>query len=185
MRKRHHWAVKGSGPSIPFVLICVFGGPLTEITAQESLASGSRVRVTAPECALSGQAATFRVLRADTLVLDTAECPLASVTRLDVSIGRKSHILLGAGIGLATGALFGAVVYCREGCVIREEPEDTGDDFTPAFAFLFGALGGAAGGIAGHFIKTDRWTEVPLERLSVSLTPKRDGRFALGFSVRF
>ena len=28
-------------------------------------------------------------------------------------------------------------------------------------------------GIAGHFIKTDRWEEVPLERLPVSLALQR------------
>ena len=98
-------AVKGSGRSIPFIFICIFGGASTEIAAQEPLASGSRVRVTAPDCALRGEAATFRALRADTLVLETTECPLASVTRLDVSRGQKSHVLLGAGIGFGAGAL--------------------------------------------------------------------------------
>ncbi len=175
-------AVKGSGRSITFVLICIFGGAPTEISAQEPLASGSRVRVTAPDCALRGEAATFRVLRADTLVLETTECPLASVTRLDVSRGRKSWVGLGIFIGVSAGAL-GAVVYCKtldvSGCKFFD------DDLTPAIAIGFGALGGLAGGIAGYFIKTDRWEEVPLERLQVSLAPQRDGRFALGFSVRF
>ena len=112
--KRHHRTVNGSGFSILFVLISIFGGASTEIAAQELLASGSRVRVTAPECALSGQTATFRAIRADTLILETIECPLASVTRLDVSIGRKRHALLGAGIGFAAGALV-TVVACNGG----------------------------------------------------------------------
>ena len=120
MRKRHHRAVKGSGRSILFVLICIFGGASTEIAAQEPLASGSRVRVTAPECELRGQAATLQALRADTLVLKNTECPLASVTRLDVSGGQKSHALLGAGIGFTAVAL-GVVIYCKtaefSGCV--------------------------------------------------------------------
>ena len=34
-------------------------------------------------------------------------------------------------------------------------------------------------------IKTDRWEEVPLDRLRVSFAPQRDARFALGFSVSF
>jgi hypothetical protein len=41
------------------------------------------------------------------------------------------------------------------------------------------------GGIIGAFIKTDRWEEVPLDRLRVSFAPQRDGRFALGLSVAF
>ena len=57
-------AVKGSGRSIPFIFICIFGGAAIEIAAQEPLASGSRVRVTAPDCALRGEAATFRGLAA-------------------------------------------------------------------------------------------------------------------------
>jgi len=52
-------------------------------------------------------------------------------------------------------------------------------------ALIVSAIVGAAGGIVGYFIKTDRWEEIPLERLRVSLTPQRDGGFALGFSVRF
>ncbi len=175
-------AVKGSGRSIPFVLICIFGGASTEIAAQEPLASGSRVRVTAPGCGLRGQAATFRVLRSDTLVLETTECPLASVTRLDVSRGQKSNTSLGLFIGFATGA-FGAVVYCKtldvSGCKLFD------DDLTPLVALVSAGVGALVGGIVGHNIKTDLWEEVPLERLSVSLTPQRDGRFALGFSVRF
>ncbi len=192
MRKRHHRTVNGSGYSILFVLICIFVGASTEMAAQESLPvePGVRVRVTAPECELRGQAATFRALRADTLVLETTECPLASVTRLDVSRGRKSHALLGATIGLAAGAL-GAVIYCKS--ADKTEFYDKGecstffgnDNLTLAFAVIYGGLGGVAGGLVGYLIKTERWEEIPLERLRVSLAPQRDGGFALGFSVRF
>ena len=183
MRKRHHRTVKRFWTLYPLILICIFGGASTQMAAQEPLASGSRVRVTAPECALSGQTATFRALRADTLVLETTECPLASLTRIDVSIGRKSHIPLGAGIGFAAGALVAVVACSGAECIIGEEGDFT--NITPVFAVIFGALGGVAGGITGYFIKTDRWEEVPLERLRVSLAPQPDGGFELGFSVRF
>ena len=59
------------------------------------------------------------------------------------------------------------------------------DDLTLWVAFVLGAIGGLAGGIAGNFIKTERWEEIPLERLRVSLAPQGDGGFSLGFSVRF
>ena len=59
------------------------------------------------------------------------------------------------------------------------------DDLTLWVAFVLGAIGGLAGGIAGNFIKTERWEEILLERLRVSLAPQGDGGFALGFSVRF
>ena len=99
--------VASSGRSFTFVIICIFGGASTQIAAQEPLASGSRVRVTAPDCALRGQAATFRALRADTLVLETTECPLASVTRFDVSRGQKSRAGIGILVGAGAGALGG------------------------------------------------------------------------------
>ena len=169
MKKR---AVAGSGCSILFVLVCIFGGAPTEIAAQEpfSFQPGERVRVTAPDCGLRGVGTGFRALRGDTLVLDTTECPLASVTRLDVSRGRKSHARLGAGIGVLAGALVG-VVACRGGCVIGDEGDFS--DFSVPFAFAIGLIGGIAGGITGWLIKTERWEEVPIERFRVGLTPQR------------
>ena len=189
MRKRHHRAVRGSGCSITFVLICILGGAPTGMAAQESLPvePGERVRVTAPECELRGQEATFRALRADTLVLETTECPLASVTRLDVSRGQKSNFALGAGIGFAAGALVGLVHCSRDAGGFSDVGmcDLADDDLTLWVTFVIGAIGGAAVGFVGNFIKTERWEEVPLERLRVSLAPQREGGFALGFSVRF
>ena len=183
-------AVKGSERSITFVLICIFGGAPTEIAAQEPLVfePGVRVRVTAPDCGLRGRATEFRVLRADTLVLGTTECPLASVTHLDVSRGQKSHARLGAVIGFLTGALSGAVI----GFSLGDDPPFFGEPFPfsarnkAAIGFLLGGGGGAIiGAQIGKAVHGEQWEEVPLERLRVSLTPLRDGGFALGFSVRF
>ena len=182
-------AVAGSGGSIIFVLICIFGGVPSEMAAQESLASGSRVRVTAPECELRGQEATFRALRADTLILETTECPLASVTHLDVSRGQKSHARLGTVIGFLTGALSGAVIGFSLGDdrpLFGEEPFPFSAENKAAIGFLLGGGGGAIiGWQIGKAVHGEQWEEVPLERLRVSLAPQRDGGFALGFSVRF
>ncbi len=149
-------AVTGSERSITFVLICISGGAPTEIAAQEPLVfePGVRVRVTAPDCGLRGRATLrFRALRADTLVLDTTECPLASVTRLDVSGGQKSHALLGAGIGFAAGALVG-LVHCSGdagGFSDAGTCDLADDDLTLWVAFVIGAMGGLAGGIRWEF----------------------------------
>ena len=180
--------MNGSARSMPFVLICIFGGAPTEIAAQEPFVfePGVRVRVTALDCGLSGRATEFRALRADTLVLDTTECPLASVTHLDVSRGQKSHGSLGAGIGVAAGALWG-VALCRRNANAGHHCGVPGSDadLTLLVVGVLGAGGGLVGAIVGSFIKTEQWEEIPLERLHVSLTPQRDGGFALGFSVRF
>ena len=74
-------------------------------------------------------------------------------------------------------------MYCK--ALNPGDCEIFGDDVTLEQSLIFGALGGAVGGITGYFIKTERWDEVPLERMSVGLTPQGDGGFALGFSVRF
>ena len=165
VRKRHHRAVRGSGPSITLVLICIFGGAPTEIAAQVPLPvePGVRVKVTAPECELREQAATFRALRADTLVLETTECPLASVTRLDVSRGQKSHVLLGAGIGFAAGALVG-LVHCSgdAGGFSDAGTCDLGDDdLTLWVTFVIGTIGGIAGGFVGYFIRPNAGRKSP------------------------
>ena len=178
MKKR---AVAGCGRSIPFVLICIFGGAPTEIAAQEPLASGSRVRVTAPECELRGQTTTFRALRADTLVLYGAACPLASVTRLDVSRGQKSHAVVGSLVGAGAGALVGLAMCANtDVCGILSDNDIKGEVVATSVV-----VGGLLGLLVGYLIKTDRWEEVPLDRLRVSLVPQRDGRLGLGGSVRF
>jgi len=191
VRKRYRRAVRGSALSTAFVLICIFAGAPTDIVAQESfvLEPGERVRVTAPTCGLglSSHVTQFRALRAGTLVLDTSECAVASVTGLDVSRGQKSNTTWGVVIGFAAGAL-GAIAYCsqdknefsNEGkCVLFD------DDTTLLQVLIFGAGGGLVGGFVGYLIKTDRWEAVPLDRLRVGLAPQRDGRLMLGFSAGF
>ncbi len=51
---------------------------------------------------------------------------------------------------------------------------------------VIGFFGGAlVGALIGAGIREDRWNEVSLSRLRVSLRPQRDGTFGLGASVRF
>ncbi len=167
-----------------FALIYILAGAPTGIAAQEpsSFDARVRVRVTALDCGLREQATGFQALREGMLVLDATECPLASVTRLEVSRGQKSNAGLGASIGFGAGAL-GTVFYCKAldqfGCRLFD------DDLTLPVALIVGAIGAIAGGITGNLIKSERWEEVSLERVSVSLAPQRDGRFGLGLTVKF
>jgi hypothetical protein len=137
---------------------------------------------------------TFVAWKSDTLVFqsngDTLSVPVNLVTRLDVCWGRKTNTGKGAGIGFLLGGLVGAVIAYAS----YEECEGgwscIGPDFGPGGAALMGGLVGGAGGvlfgaIIGTAIKTDRWQEVPLDRVRVSLGPQRDGRLGFGASVRF
>ncbi len=176
MRNRR---LTATGPmhSVAVALICILVGPQTDMAAQEPLQPGARVRVTAPDCGLRGQATIYQALRADTLVLVTTECPMASVTRLEVSRGRNTHVEAGVYLGVPAGAL-ATLAICRW-------VEPPCGDLTVDLAFFFGALGGLLGAIVGYAIETDRWEDVPVVRLRVGQAPQRDGRFGLGFSVSF
>ena len=45
-------------------------------------------------------------------------------------------------------------------------------------------VGTLLGLMVGRVIMTDRWREVPLDRVRVSFGPQRDGRLGVGASVR-
>ncbi len=176
--------------------------PLASATAQ--VRPGERVRVSGPPICpptyticVGGprlqSVGTFVTWEVDTLVVqsngDTLSVPANLVTRLDVSRGRKTNTGKGAGIGFLLGGLVGAViVYASyEECVGGWAClGDLGPGANVAAGGVIGGLGGlVAGALIGLEIQTDRWQEVPLDRLRVSLGPQRDGRFGVGASVRF
>ena len=172
-----------------FALLAV--APLSIVTAQETplVKPGDRVRVTAPDQALSKYTGTLAGVYGDTLRLDTLHVPLQSVTRLDVHRGQKSKAgtgaLIGAGVGAAAGVIT-ALVVCAED---NRDCENAGSGLTAAAALVLGVggalLGAGLGAVVGSNVKVDRWEEIPLDRLRVSVAPQRDGRFGLGLSVRF
>ena len=168
-------------------LVVLALAPVATLVAQEPgppLEPGARVRVTAPDLGIEKQQATFQALRGDRLVVmadSTMYYALGSITRFDVYRGRKSHWKTGLAVGAVLGAIAGgAAGYASE--AIRYE-----SDFAAPVAL--GALAGAAvvgalGAGVGATMKTDRWEEVPLDQLRVSVVPRRDG-VALGISVAF
>ncbi len=136
---------------------------------------------------------TFVAWKADTLVVETKGHILAlppdSVTKLEVSQGQKRNTREGVLIGLLVGGVVGAVIgYASyEECVAgRDCLGDLGLGVNVAAGGVIGVLGGlVAGAFIGLAVETDRWVDVPLDRLRVSVGPQRDGRYGLGASVRF
>jgi hypothetical protein len=129
---------------------------------------------------------TFWAWEGDSLIMESNGNALAlsldSVTTLEVSAGRRSQTGLGMGIGGVAGFLVGAVVgetSCADDVIV------TSGQCAIAAGLVFGIGGALLGGVVGTATKTDRWVAVPLDRLRVSFAPQRDGRFALGASVRF
>ena len=178
--------------------------PLTSATAQVPIRRGERMRVTRmPICppayaiCVGGpplqSVGTFWAWEADSLIMESngnaLALPLNSVTKLEVGQGQKSYTVEGAIIGLLVGGVaVGAIaVATYEEC---EGGYGCLGDFGSGFAALVGGLvgglgGGAVGALIGSSVKTDRWKEVPLDRLRVNIVPQRDGRLGLGLSVRF
>ena len=147
------------------------------------LQRGQRVRVTAPTLGINKLPAVLQSLSGDTLVVHadtTVVCALSETTRLDVYAGRKSRLWLGAGIGLLAGATAGAITWTSIGdCGFIEDTE-----CRVYGALLFGGIGAVAGGVTGLLIKTDRWKEVPLDRVRVSVAPRPNG-IGIGARIAF
>ena len=172
---------------------------VANLQAQESpsIQSGARVRVSASGEAYRGLIGTVSGYDSWSIGIkpdneqSSVWVPLNSVTRLQQSRGQKSNTRKGALIGLLAGGAVGAVV----GAFAYEECQEVGFMacfMSPGSAGETAALGGLAGGLLGAGIgaligassKTDRWEEVPLDRLRVSFAPRRDG-FAFGMRVAF
>jgi len=160
--------------------------PLTAVVAQEApppLEPGTRVRVTAPD--IDKYDGTLQAMRGDTLTVDTLRIAVESVTRLDVYRGQKSRVGKGALWGGVVGAVVGGVLGgIAMGICSGSSTEECGL-FIPLGALGGGALGAGIGaGIGAIAGPSDRWADVPLDQIRVSLVPRRDG-FALGFAVAF
>ena len=135
--------------------------------------TGSRVRLfvsdrstAAGRLASRGQAQTGTVIevRGDTLLF-TADhqstqtlIPATSLMGLEVSRGRRSHVLAGAGYGFLGGVLVGALVGAGS------SHRDFGSGYGSAYFIASGALiGGGVGIVAVAIIgsrRTERWKAV-------------------------
>jgi hypothetical protein len=154
------------------LLAAPFVGTLVAHAQSPPVEPGTRVRVSAPDLGIRNHVGALQVLNADSIVMeDGLMFPMASITQLDVSRGRKSWALLGAGVGLVVGAGLGGAIGAA-----------TGDE--GGIAVGGGLVGFGLGTAIGAGIRSDRWDEVPLDRIRVSLV-QPDGRFGFGASVRF
>ncbi len=169
--------------------------PLQSITAQQAppIETGGRIRVTAPTLgvdklvgtSVEADATRIRVQADDQASPMTIS--LADMTRLEVSQGRKSNalkgLLIGSIVGVSTGAILGLAASLAES---YDNPcADNEVECVAVGAAAFGVTGALVGLGIGALLKSERWEEVPLDRLRVNIVPHRDGRFALGLSVAF
>jgi hypothetical protein len=154
------------------------------------LKPGAKVRMTAPTLGLSERVGRVQELNGDTLVvqvnamhrgqlrLELLDVPMSSMTKLDVTTGRRGHWREGAGIGFLAGALLGLAS--------GDDPSNewfaySAGEKALAGGFVFGLIGTGVGAL----IKSDKWAEVPLDQVRPRLIAQQDGRVGLGLSLRF
>lgn len=154
------------------------------LTAGDPIIVGSRVRLLATSIQGSIQGMVVE-MDDKSMVLSTdrhrpVRVSRQAITRLDVSTGRRGRALKGMAIGGAIGAGTFAVIPREEYCADYDFGETCP---TKAEMVGTGIVGGALwGALIGHFIKTDRWSPVPLEGAQVRLAPTR-GRAGLGLAL--
>jgi hypothetical protein len=161
-----------------------------------SLAPGQRLRLTAvaPGPFTGVTVGTLGRIGPDSLTLigtdigGAIDLPKSSITRIEVSHRRRhtrQGLLLGAAVGIAAGAAL-ASGYSEVGCGPSGGPyancsysngEKAG--YVAAGVLVWGSIGAWL----GHRIQSDHWSDLPLERLRLSLRPERHGlRAALAIS---
>jgi hypothetical protein len=157
--------------------------------ASSHVRPGAEVRVASPTA--SGR---FVVHELDSEILTLRDSsgaalrvPLASVTMLSVSHGRRSAgagALRGAGLGFAGGAVSGIIL----GFVAGDDPPQqwfafTAEEKALAYGLLLGGGSGLVGMVVGLASPGEQWESVPLERVRAGVA--RDGGLAVGYTIRF
>jgi len=159
---------------------------LAGLSAQRPLPlePGARVRITAPDCGAQKQAATFETLSGGMLVLDSTNCPLASVTRLELHTGRRVSAARALGLpalGLLAGGVAGGLVGYSTCAPCDYEMEG----LAPFFGAVLGGGVGFVTGLVVGLLPRDRWQTVPLEPLGVTPIVSARGRFGIAAAMRF
>lgn len=111
--------------------------------------------------------------------------PIASVTGLEVSRGRRSRWARGLGVGSFAGAVVGAAYGGTNAGTQSGEIDLPTEVAIGLGAAVVGAGGALVGLVVGALIETDDWERVPLEGLTVAIVPPVGGRAALRLSLAF
>jgi hypothetical protein len=178
----------------PYGILLILLLPTIAMAQQPRVAPGQRVRVTAPDVGLTRAPATLEAIDGGELVLRTdatRRVPLASVARLEMYAGRRSHWLLGAGIGFVAGAGATYLVLNPPGssstalCDQSANQDAIGTGECLGLTALGGVAGAGLGALVGLFLKSDKWTDVPREGWRLSVVPQPHGRFTVAASLSF
>jgi hypothetical protein len=163
---------------------------------REAAAGGVRVRVTTArgrkaEGSIRG---TLVALNDDlmTVLIDEGrgsaplQIPIRTVSKVEVSRGRKGHALVGAIAGLLGGAAVGvafAPAGGSAGCTV-DRPY-CGESLTPGAALAAAAVGLPLGALVGHLIRTEQWSPVDVHALEITVHPVSGATLGAAVTIRF
>ena len=168
------------------VLVFVISISATQAFAQDApgIAVGTRVRVEA--ATVSTKPVTGTIVRLDetsmTVLVNPASPPKVlprdAITKMEVSVGRRSKAKLGALIGAVALAISAASEESSCSGIVCVEPHK---EAVVAFA---GAVGAGLGALIGAGFRKDTWAQVESPGLRVSVSPNRNGG-AISWSFSF
>ena len=146
--------------------------------AQVMPPAGSRVRITSPELRGGIAHGFLEPSTADSLMFSGERVSRASITRIEVSTGRKSHWLAGVGIGLVLGAGAGVALTCPTYC------GDIDNGFVvPLAAATLGGVGMLVGGLIGAATHSEHWSAASLPIVAIQPGIGRQG-LAISVGIR-
>jgi hypothetical protein len=172
---------------IPLGLAILLLVSRSDLRAQAPPDSGNRLRITSPQVPRGRTVGTLDRVTPDSIVLAGLTISRSSISRLEVSAGRRSQWPIGLGLGAGGGALLGAVT----GTLLCLSPNDGEDDHDAAAscALELGGLGAVAGlivgGIIGGLTHRDRWRSITLTNLRVVSQLRSNGTLGVSLGLRF
>lgn len=161
---------------------------LSPVSAQQrsSLEPGARVRLSAATAGIRKHVGTLQAVELDTLVVDSLRVPIAIITQLEISRGRRSKAGRGALIGAGGGAVAGGIVGYLVGNLCYSNPSGSGcrAGVTALGAGVGSAVGAGIGALIGRSATSDRWEVLLLDQLRLSTVPL-ESRVAVILSAHF
>lgn len=160
------------------------------------LEAGTRVRVTSPPDELNKHVTIVIEVRHDSIVVSGRSgqrtVAVANITALDVSTGKRGHMLRDGAVGLGVGALLGGVLMksasddCPGGGAYGACGAPVLEAEATAFgALVLGSLGLLTGAAVGAFWdRSDRW-EPGGAAVKATIAPSLSGGVSLAFSRAF
>lgn len=151
-------------------------GPTRSTTARECRAKGRLVRWQSDTVVLAGEGSA-------------ASYALSSIRGVEVSRGHRSYRLAGAGTGLVLGAGVTYLVLNSGGSTAPCDQDANQDAMSSEECLGLTALGAVAGAglgfLIGGLFRTERWEEIPLDRLRMGIGPSPGGRLTLALRISF